>query len=282
MALLPQGIWFQQASQLLAHSAPTGMQGVSPQSLVLNHMPAGPGLNQKIFLISTICFHHSFNTFTQRTENINSVLEEQKYRVSATQTQEDFRWGLDDHEGMQSLQFNKPSHFTVSSEGRTKGSLYDQDYTRWLYSCLCWGSHLFKTTSSNISKAQWPHLASWSQSVENSFTTLLTVLQTYSRWDEEREHWSFLSLFCTWFCSPLFRINIFPIPVAPPLQESLCWCTKRNECQGRSTAVKPPTSHPQDPDNISYCLPVCALASLQRLVYNPFSSASEPKKTSLM
>lgn len=86
--------------------------------------------------------------------------------------------GVDDHEGMWSLQFNKPSHFTVSSEGRTKWSLYDQDYTRLLYSCLCWGSHLFKTATSNISEAQWPHLAGWSQPVENSFTSLLTVLQT--------------------------------------------------------------------------------------------------------
>lgn len=40
---------------------------------------------------------------------------------------------VDDHEGMQSLQFNNPSHFTMSSEGRTKRSLYDQDYTRFLF-----------------------------------------------------------------------------------------------------------------------------------------------------
>lgn len=46
--------------------------------------------------------------------------------------------------------------------------------------------------------------------------------------------------------------------------------------------VKPVTSHLQDPDNISYCLPVGPLASLQRLVYSHSSSASEPKKTSLM
>lgn len=90
------------------------------------------------------------------------------------------------------------------------------------------------------------------------------------------------SLFCTWFCSPLFRINTFSISVVPPLWESLCWCTKHNECQARSTAVKPPTSHLQDPDNISYCLPVCPLASLQWPVYNPSSGTSEPKKTSLM
>jgi len=78
MALPPQGIQFQRASQLLVHSASTGMQGFSPQSLVLDHMLAGSRLNQKIFLIPAIFFHHSFNTFTLRTENINSVLEEQK------------------------------------------------------------------------------------------------------------------------------------------------------------------------------------------------------------
>lgn len=89
-------------------------------------------------------------------------------------------------------------------------------------------------------------------------------------------------LCCTWFCSTLFHINTFSISVAPPLQEPLCWCTKHDECQARSAAVKPLTSHQQEPDNISYCLPVCTLASLQCPVYNPSSSASEPKKTSLM
>lgn len=177
MALLPQGIRFQQASQLLAPSASTGMQGASPQSLVLDHVLAGSGLNQKIFLIPAICFHHSFHTFTPRTENKFSSGRAEAQSICSADSGR-LQTGVDDHEGIWSLQFNKPSHFTVSSEGRTKWSLYDQDYTRLLYSCLCWGSHLFKTATSNISKVQWPHLASWSQPVENSFTSLLTVLQT--------------------------------------------------------------------------------------------------------
>lgn len=89
-ALLPQGAQFQQVSQLLAPSASTGMQGVSPRSLILDHTLEGSGLNQKIFLIPATCFHHSFDTL--RTET-NSVLEEQKHRASAMQTQADFRWG---------------------------------------------------------------------------------------------------------------------------------------------------------------------------------------------
>lgn len=49
-------------------------------------MLAVPGLIRKISLVPATCFHHSFNTFAMRTENINSVLEEQKHRVSAMQT----------------------------------------------------------------------------------------------------------------------------------------------------------------------------------------------------
>lgn len=154
------------------------MQGVSPWPLVLDHMQAVSGLNQKIFLIPATCFHPSFDTFTLRTET-----EIQFWKSRSTehlqcrlrQTSDGGRWPQRD---AKSLQFNKPIHFTGSREGRTKRSLYDQDYTRLLYSCLCWGSHLFKTTTTNISKAQWPHLASWNQSVENSFATLLTVAQT--------------------------------------------------------------------------------------------------------
>lgn len=82
-----------------------------------------------------------------------------------------------------------------------------------------------------------------------------------------------------WQCFSIFHINTFSISVTP-LQEPLYSCTNHNQCQVRSIPVKPVTSHLQDPDNTSYCLPVCPLASL--LVYSHSSSASQPKKTPLM
>lgn len=169
----------------------------------------------------------------------------------------------------------------MSSEGRTKWLLYDQDYTRLLYSCLCWDSHLFKTTTSNISKAQWPHLARWSQSMENSFTTLPRALQRQIMLGWRKETLILPPLFLHMTLLPIFHINTFSISVTP-LQEPLYWCTNHNGHQVRSTAAKPVTSHPQDPDNIGYCLPVCPPTPLQWLVYSHSSSASEPKKMSLM
>lgn len=99
--------------------------------------------------------------------------------------------------------------------------------------------------------------------------------------DEQKEHWSFLLFLCIQHCFSIFHINTFSISVTP-LQRPLYWCTNHNQCKVRSTPVKPVTSHLQDTDNPSYCLPVCSLASLQWFVYSHSSSASEPKKTSLM
>lgn len=82
--------------------------------------------------------------------------------------------------------------------------------------------------------------------------------------------------------SQYFISILFQSISVTPLQEPLYWCTNHNQCQVRSIPVKPVTSHLQDPDNTSYCLPVCPLASSQWLVYSHSSSASEPKKTSLM
>lgn len=186
---------------------------------------------------------------------------------------------VDKHEKMQSLQFNKPNPSTGSSEGRTKWLLYDQDYTRWLYSCLCWDSHLFKTTTSNISKAQWSHLAS--QSMENSFTTLPRALQRQIMLGWTKGTLILPSLFM--HTTLLLHISYqYFFNLSYSSAKTLYWCTNHNQCKVRSTPVKPITPHLQYTDNPSYCLPVCSLASLQWFAYSHSSSASEPKKTSLM
>lgn len=151
----------------------------------------------------------------------------------------------------------------MSSEGRTKWSLYDQDYTKFLYSCLCWVSHLFKTTTSNISKTQWPHLGQ-SESICGK------LIHNSPDRPPNTNHAGLMkgitdpsSPFSAPDSAPHYFISVpFQTQVTPPLQESLCWCTKSNECKVRSTAVKPPTSHLQDPNSISYCLSSYVLASL--------------------
>lgn len=161
---------------------------------------------------------------------------------------------VDLRERMQSLHFSKPNNFPVSTEDRTKWSLYDQDYTRLLYSCLCWGRHLFKTTTSNISKAQWPHLASWSQSVENSFTIILTVFQTQIVPGWTKGTVILLPPFPTPDSAPwYFRINPFTISVPPSLQGSLCRRIK-HECLVRSKATGFPSAGSRQHYLLSTCL----------------------------
>lgn len=102
----------------------------------------------------------------------------------------------------------------------------------------------------------------------NSFTTLLTLFQTEILLGWRKGTVIPLPPFSAPDSAPCnCRIDTFSICIPPPPHGSSCWCIK-DERQIRGKEAKPPTSHPQHPDNISYCLPVCplAVACLQSLL----------------
>lgn len=204
MALLPQGSWLQQTSQPgnctgpHAGSARVNLQDFSGSSYLFSPQ------------LQYFRYENRKYKFGSRRAEAQSICNAESGRL---------QMGVGLHERMQSLQFNKRSHFTASSEDRTKRSLCDQDYTRLLYSCLCWGRHLFKTTTSNISKARWPHLASWSQPVETHSQLSWHSSKQKSCWDEEREHSSFCPPFPHLILLPVISISI------PFLSEPLLLCT---------------------------------------------------------